>query len=262
MNDRFAKYVAFCQIFFNITLANEDGIVESIEPGRLNAEFEECIEDSRTHANLTRNIGDSFLSFVERYQQGESYICKAVDMPIMTTTLTTYEIHLNFHQSSIRTNLGQVKKSFNPLVFLAPPSDDTADDDYQSHISSNKNCDMENWLGEAVEKRQGKKKYVFIQGRQSEISDVVTYLANMIAFAKFRVLFDLEVPSSHPTLVQICLEIGKELTVKETRDFFRAHEKSHPYMSHTLVVAISNIFTVMTKGAKNPEALRRMRYTN
>ena len=84
----------------------------------------------------------------------------------------------------------------------------------------------------------------------------------MIAFAKFRVLFDLEVPSSHPTLVQICLEIGKELTVKETRDFFRAHKKSHPYMSHTLVVAISNIFTVMTKGAKNPEALRRMRYTN
>ena len=106
-----------------------------------------------------------------------------------------------------------------------------------------------------------KKKYVFIQGRQEKISDVVSFLANMIAFTKIRTEFGLDVLSSHPTLVQIYLEIGKELKFNENMDFFCAHKKFHGYMTHTLVVAILNIFTIMTKAAKHPEALHRMKYS-
>ena len=84
----------------------------------------------------------------------------------------------------------------------------------------------------------------------------------MIVFCKIQKDFYLDIPSNHPTLVQICMEIGKDITFNETRDFFRTHEKSHGYMAHTFVVAISNIFTVMMKAAKHLEALCRMKYPN
>ena len=144
---------------------DKDGTVESIEPERLTVEFGGCLKDSRTFADLARNIGDSFPSFVEKLHQDESYICKTIDMLFMTQTLIIYKLQLNFHQSSIGFNLRQVKNTFNPLVFLAPLTGDTADVNYQSHISSSMNYDMESWLGEAIKKRQGKKKCVFIQGR-------------------------------------------------------------------------------------------------
>ena len=52
-------------------------------------------------------------------------------------------------------------------------------------MSSSKNLEAERMLDQPSEKRSSVRKDVFIKGRQETIQDVITFIANIIAFAKF-----------------------------------------------------------------------------
>ena len=56
-------------------------------------------------------------------------------------------------------------------------------------MSSSKNLEAERMLDQPSEKRSSVRKDVFIKGRQETIQDVITFIANIIAFAKFWVKF-------------------------------------------------------------------------
>ena len=57
--DCFTKYVAFYKNFFNATIVDKEGMVESGKPVRLSTGFKECLKGSHTFAQHTQNIGDN-----------------------------------------------------------------------------------------------------------------------------------------------------------------------------------------------------------
>ena len=260
VNPRFAKYMAFTQILLNVASFDDNGHVLAIEPCKLSTKLEECVEDAKTSADLARNIGDSFEAYVEYARSGKSYMSKAVDLPFMTTTLLTYETQLNIHQGPLDSNLSQQKKSFTALSLLPPPTKDL--DAYNEFVNASKDADVEDWLGQPSEKKMAKKKYVFVKGRQEKIIDVVSFLANIITFCKFRGSFSIDDEETHPTLVQICFTLAETLTSSDCREYFSKYESRYPYMAHTLVSAICNIFAQFVKAAKHPDNIRRLRSDN
>ena len=87
-----------------------------------------------------------------------------------------------------------------------------------------------------------KKKYIFFKRQQEKMTDVICFLANIIAFCKFCGNFSIDDEDTHPTLVQICFTLAETLTSSDCRDYFNKYETRYLYMAHTLVSAICNIF--------------------
>ena len=61
----------------------------------------------------------------------------------------------------------------------------SATDEYNGYINSSKNQEVENMLDQPSEKRASVKKKVFIKGRQETLDDVITFISNIVIFARY-----------------------------------------------------------------------------
>ena len=75
------------------------------------------------------------------------------------------------------------KKSVSIVCLLHPPSDQNGE--YYRYINASKNSEVESILEHLSEKKACSRKEVFMNGKQETLEDVITLLANLLAFAKF-----------------------------------------------------------------------------
>ena len=145
------------------------------------------------------------------------------------------------------------------MTLLAPQNDLT--DEYNSFMASSRNLEAERMLDQPSEKRSSVRKDVFIKGRQETLQDVISFIANIVTFAKFWVKLD-ESEDGNPFVIQQIVELADYLSSADYLYFNESHKKSTPYMAHNLVVYIFNIFSVYIKMAKNPNVVRKFKITN
>jgi len=117
-------------------------------------------------------------------------------------------------------------------------------------------------LDQPDDKKAVMKKDVFIKGKQECLNDVVTFIANIIVFARFWVKFSDTNSNDVPLVIQMITEIADFLTSSDYVIFDERHKAIAPYMYHTLVGYIFNIFSKFTKMAKNPHIVRKLKIEN
>ena len=107
-----------------------------------------------------------------------------------------------------------VKKSFSILSLLAPPQ--ICSDEYNSYIYLNKNVKVDRLLDQPDDKKRAMRKDVFIKGRQDSISDIISFVANIVCFAQFWVKMD---QNNTPLVEEMLVEIADFISSSEYSSF-------------------------------------------
>ena len=95
-------------------------------------------------------------------------------------------------------------------------------DEYSGYINSSKNQEVENMLDQPSEKRAGVKKEIFIKGRQESLDDVITFISNIIIFARYFVKMSKDDKEDQPYIIQLIIEVADFLSSAKCMSF---HEK-------------------------------------
>ena len=117
---------------------------------------------------------------------------------------------------------------------------------------------MENLLDQPSEKRSAVKKDIFIKGRQGDLPDVTAFVANILTFARFWVKMT-DKTHTQSTIIQMIIEIADFITTSDFRTFHNNFLKQKPYLPHTLIAYIFNIFFIFIAMAKNPKVIRKFK---
>ena len=189
----------------------------------------------------------SLSALADEVRHEKNYLSKSVDFPFLSPTVLKYMISTNFHLGAIDKSLDSIKKTFNMLALLAPPTSGT--DDYERYIATSRNNELEVILDQPSEKRSAVKKEIFIKGRQESIEHVLNFIANIVVFARFWVKMTEE-STSQPTFVQILVEVADYISTSEYKYSNEQHIATKVYMSHTLIAYLFNIISVFVKMGK------------
>ena len=122
--------------------------------------------------------------------------------------------------------------------------------------------DVDRLLDQPEDKKTSMRKDVFIKGRQDSIEDVLAFISNITVYTRFWVKMWEESNDDHPMVIEMFLKIADFLSSAEYRKFDERFNQTAPYMYHTLVCYIFNIFSSFVKIAKNPTIVRKFKIEN
>ena len=178
------RLTAFLQILFVKPNYDRNGEVLSLTPAVLSDNLQEVLTTTTKVTEQARMISDSMKVLAEEISQERNYLSRASQFPFLSTTLISYAIQTHYHTETIDIDLESLKKSFSILALLAPPQDEF-DDEYIGYVNSSRNVTVDRLLDQPDEKRAIMRKDIFIKGRQGNISDVISFIANIVVYARF-----------------------------------------------------------------------------
>ena len=88
-----------------------------------------------------RTFAEALEAFATEVTKERSYLRRAIDLPFLSQTVLTYFLQAHCHSNSIDKSVDSIKKSFNILALLAPPSD--LNDDYNKYMTSSRVNEVE-----------------------------------------------------------------------------------------------------------------------
>ena len=88
-----------------------------------------------------------------------------------------------------------------------------------TYINSSKNQEVEHMLDQPSEKRTSVKKEVFIKGKQENLNDVITFIPNIVLFARYFVKISKEETEDQPYIIQMIIEVADFLSSAEYMSF-------------------------------------------
>ena len=246
--DKNERLITFMSLFFPRPQYDREGQMVTLLPAELSDEALDMLTSSTSTSDQATQLGDGLTSLADEITNERFYLSRTVKFPYLSQTVLLYIIKTIFHQGSIDKNVESIKKSFNVLALLPPPT--KASDEYDRYINSSKNHELEEALEQPSEKRSAVKKEIFVKGKQESLQDVITFIANFVTFARYWVKMSDEM-TTQPTIIQMIIEIADFLSTSDYERFHESHMKSKPYMPHTLIAYVFNITSIFVKLAKN-----------
>ena len=244
-NDRL---ISFLSVFFSRPQYDRNGDISSLIPAELTDEALELLSSSSSTSDQAGLLADALTSLASEISAEKHYLSRAANLPHLSQTVLLYILKTTWHNGAIDKSIDSIKKSFNLLALLPPPNKSM--DEYDRYISSSRNTEIEEILNQPSEKRSAVKKEIFIKGRQESLKDFVSYIANIVVFARFWVKMEDD-PSSQPTMLQMLIEIVDFVSTSDYETFHETHSSSKNYMPHTLIAYAFNITSIFVKMAKN-----------
>lgn len=91
----------------------------------------------------------------------------------------------------------------------------------------------------------------FIQGRQDDLNNFITFSENIVPLSRFFTKMDEKDDSSQPLAVQMVLEIADVFSTSEYKKFEDKHKNEVLYMPYTLFTYVFNIFCFCKDGKES-----------
>ena len=208
------RLIAFLSIFFSRPEYDRSGNIAALTPAQLTDEALELLATHSSTADQARALYDGLDALATDISRERTYLNRAADLPYLSQTVLTYMLQTHFHLHAIDKNHDSLKKSFNWLSFLPPPS--SSNDDYSKYMNASRNAEVEQLLDQPQEKRSAIKKDVFTKGRQDNIDDVLTFVANILVFARFWVKMSDNTSSS----LKLCIITYSFLKLQSSHNTF------------------------------------------
>ena len=245
--------------FFARPYYDRNGELSSLLPADITDEAMELLSSSSSTSEQARTFSNGIEVLADDISKEKSYLSRASKFPFLSQTLISYALHAHYHTGSIDKSIDSLKKSFNILALLAPPTN--SDDEYSGYINSSKNVEVERMLDQPTEKRSSIRKEIFIKGKQDTLEDVTAFIANIIVFARYWVKMEDD-EKNQPLVIQMISEVADFLSSSEYKSFHEMFKNKKVFMPHTLIAFIFNIVSVFVKMAKNPHVSRKFKVEN
>ena len=254
------KLTAFLQVLFAKPVFDADGDISYLEPATISDSLQEIVTITTNTSQQARMVADVMKVLLDDVSSEKYYISRNVNFPFMSSTIISYALQAHYHIESIDVDMESLKKSFSLLALLPPPRNQS--EEYCGFVNSSKNVDVDRLLDQPEDKKTTMRKDVFIKGRQDSIEDVLAFISNITVYTRFCVKMWEESNDDHPVVIEMFLKIADFLSSAEYRRFDERFSQTAPYMYHTLVCYIFNIFSSFVKIAKNPTIVRKFKIEN
>ena len=254
------KLTAFLQVLFAKPVFNNDRDIIYLEPATVSDGLQEILTTTTNTLQQVHMMSDAMKVLLDDVSSEKYYISRNINFPFMSSTTITYALQAHYHTESIDVNMESLKKLFSLLALLPPPRNQS--DEYSGFVNSSRNVDVDKLLDQPGDKRTSMRKDIFIKGRQESLDDVVSFISNIIAFTRFWVKMWEDDHDDHPMVIEMFLKVADFLSSAEYRKFDEKFSQTAPYMYHTLVCYIFNIFSSYVKIAKNPNVVRKFKVEN
>ena len=106
------------------------------------------------------------------------------------------------------------------------------------------------------------RKDICIKGRQESIDGVISFISNIIVYTRFWVKMWDGNMDDHLLVIEMLMKIADFLSLSEYQRFDDRFSQIPPYMYHTLVCYIFNIFSSFVKMGKTPNIVRKFKIEN
>ena len=257
MNERLT---AFLQILFAKPVFDADGDLSFLEPATISDNLQEILTLTSNTSQQARMVLDAMKVLLDEIASEKYYLSRNLNFPFISNTVITYALQSHYHSESIDVDLDFLKKLFSILALLPPPR--IQSEEYCGFVSASRNVEVDRMLDQPDEKRAVMRKDIFLKGRQESIDDVISFISNIIAFTRFWVKMWDDNNDDHPLVIEMIMRIADCLSSSEYRRFDDRFHQTAPYMYHTLVCYIFNIFSSFVKLAKNPNIVRKLKIEN
>ena len=118
-------------------------------------------------------------------------------------------------------------------------------------------------LGHPEEKRSALEKKVFIKGRQETLDDVLTLISNIVVMGRYWITIDTKQEKvAYPFVLKLLVELADALSSAEFCEFESKFKSVYPFMAHTLISYIFDLFRQFVKLAQNPHVIRGVKASN
>ena len=151
---------------------DRNGELSSLLPVHITDKAMELLSSSSSTSEQARTFSDGIEVLADDISREKSYLSRASKFPFLSQTLITYALQAHYHTGSIDKSIDSLKKSFNILALLAPPTN--SDDDYLGYINSSKNFEVERMLDQPTEKRSSIRKEIL--SKESKILSTMFYI--------------------------------------------------------------------------------------
>ena len=115
-------------------------------------------------------------------------------------------------------NMGLLKKYFSILTLLPPQT--KVIDQYNGYIKSINDIEVDNILDKTSEKRASMRKKLFVKGKQDNIEECVSLIANIMVYARYWVKMDPNIYEYQPLIIQLlvvffiyCHQLPTEISI-------------------------------------------------
>ena len=200
------RLTAFLQILFAKPNYNRNGELLSLVPAIVSDDVQEILESTTKISEQSRMVSDNIQVLAEDISKERNYLSRSSEFPFLSSTLNTYALQAHYHGGALDSNNESLKKSFSILALLPPPRNEN--EEYSGYVNSSKNNEVDRMLDQPEDKRTVMRKDVFIKGKQNTINDVLTFISNIIVFARFWVKIDKDDMNEMPYIIQMLIEIA------------------------------------------------------
>ena len=203
MNERLT---AFLQILFAKPAHDEDSDVSFLEPAIISDNLQEIFAATSNTSQQARIVSDAVKVLSDDISDEKYYLSRSSCFPFISSTLITYALQTHYHSKSIDVDLESLKKLFSILALLPPPRDQS--EEYYNFVNSIRNVEVYRMLDQPEEKRAIMRKDIFIKGRQESIDNVISFISNIIIYARFWVKIWDGTMDDHPLVIEMLMKIA------------------------------------------------------
>ena len=232
------KLLNFLAVLYAKPAYDRNGTIISLTPADISDEAKELLTTATSTAEQARSLADALFAHADEIRMERNYVSRSSNFPFLSLTALTYFLQGYLHLVAIDQNIEGLKKSFN-LLALLPPSNS---EDYKKYVNASRNNEVETVLDHPTDKRSTLKKDVFIKGKQDTIEDVLTFASNIVTFARFWIEYN---EKSLPLVLETVLDICDAISTSDFKKFVDSNIVKRPFIPHTLVAYLFNIFSVL-----------------
>ena len=125
------------------------------------------------------------------------------------------------------------------LLFSPPPPLNKIMDEYNRYINTSSNSEIEDILNQLSERRSAVKKEIFIKGKQKSLKDFISFMVNIVIFARYWVKME-DNASNHPTVLQMIIELANYISTSDYKSFHDTHSAA----KNTRRILWSHMFSI------------------
>ena len=253
VKEKHIRTIAFYKIFFSTKVINDESNTPELYLGSVSEDFTEALQASSKSESIFKFKTALDTKLIEK-TRSESYLDRNIEMPNLSDTLVALILNCMFHKNLLDQNSDLLNKRVSVLNFLAKPEYGHSKEEYRKYLARNNDTEMEGIVDEAVEKRSVKDKTVFTKGRQENLQDIITALANLIFVLEF--LCDPDDLAETPEILTMLHKMAKKITEPDFKEFYNHNKYELPWIPYSILCHAQSILKAHALAASDVHTLR------
>ena len=212
---------------------------KTIQAPELNPALSQLFTNGNTSTKFTSQVRKAIETYEETWSNSDNYLRKETDLPYLSHLIIMMLMTVNWKTDALDENFEFADKELSVLMLLPPPYAGK-NQEYLKTLRSGLNIRLDEIVEQSSKFCERKSTKGFIGGRQWEINDNVSLLANLCCLSNF--LMDSTTKQDVPLCALITKDLADLLSSKAMKKWHHKHKNIAPWIPHSINSLFHNAY--------------------